>query len=83
MLPTLQKEFTFQYVSILIDTSKRVRACCDVFTFQYVSILILQDTSFSVSIIAFTFQYVSILITSSGATNGNFFRNLHSNMFLF
>ena len=40
MLPTLQKEFTFQYVSILITSSRDFLVRRLGFTFQYVSILI-------------------------------------------
>ena len=40
MLPTLQKEFTFQYVSILIPLDFLLALSAQIFTFQYVSILI-------------------------------------------
>ena len=40
MLPTLQKEFTFQYVSILIVSYSLDDTGANKFTFQYVSILI-------------------------------------------
>ena len=71
--PIVIIEFTFQYVSILIDAAVLSSGVCGLFTFQYVSILIeilLHSRGVAAS---FTFQYVSILIHRP---NSLFFSNL-------
>ena len=79
MLPTLQKEFTFQYVSILIKTSVHPNGIGQKFTFQYVSILIIFSTGVAMTVFAFTFQYVSILIHRP---NSRFFSTLFPHFLL-
>ena len=79
MLPTLQKEFTFQYVSILIISSVICFVFSFKFTFQYVSILIVAGVVSVLTSIAFTFQYVSILIHRP---NSRFFSTLFPHFLL-
>ena len=55
-------DFTFHYVSILIDIWHSCTYCKTCFTFHYVSILIQLRICRSAYRIGFTFHYVSILI---------------------